>query len=391
MTLEQLKGAIASYVTASKQAGTWTASTDNIAKLVDKIAKTVQIDGIFTDKLNILDGEALPLGKTVEEYYQDLDSVLAYSSYESSGTPGEDALKPYYPTYRPASYNYTLGRKIIPTTLKYDEYEKACNSAEELQTITNTVLKRLYDTFGQFKYDAKKQMLANFAKRCIDMKTSSTAQPGESTAPVQFHASSTSTAASKQLKVGDRYFIGANIGAATNVAIAVKARAATSKTWAEQIAEGYLVELNLVESLAMPVDTLTGEAFVTAVKKGAEDAQFVNEGNSLNGNTVGAENGLVLIVKKGVKPVLDVEVEAGAFNPEKLAVPAEIVVVDDFGNDTNGVYAILMDKRACRLHPSYMAVREQVNGIGDFVNYFLHTENTAFISKNCFVKIFKTV
>lgn len=391
MTLEQLKSVVASYVDAAKQAGTFTSSSDNLAKLVDKIAKTVTIDGIFTDKLSILDGEELPLGKTVEEYYQDLDAVQAYNDYNGSGTPGEDALKPYYPTYRPCSYNYTLGRKVIPTTLKYNEYERACNNADELGNITNLVIKRLYDTYGQFKFDAKKQMLKNFAQRCIDMKTSTTAQPGESTAPAQFHASSTTTAASKQLKLGDRYYIGASLAAATNVGICVKARAATSKTWNEQIAEGYLVELNLVEKLAVPVDTTTGEAFVKKIKASVEDAQFVNEGNSLNGNTVGAETGLVLIVKKGIKPVIDVEVEAGAFNPEKLAVPAEIVVVDDFGNDTNDVYAILMDKRACRLHPTYMTVREQTNGLGDYVNYFLHSENTAFISKNCFIKVFMDV
>ena len=66
-------------------------------------------------------------------------------------------------------------------------------------------------------------------------------------------------------------------------------------------------------------------------------------------------------------------------------------VVDKFGNDANDVYAILIDRRIARLHPIYMSVKEQLNGAGDFVNYFLHTENTAFIGKNCFVKIYKNV
>lgn len=65
MTLAQIRTAVANYVAASKQAGTWVASTNNLASLIDKIAKTITIDGLFADKLPQLDGEELPLGKTI--------------------------------------------------------------------------------------------------------------------------------------------------------------------------------------------------------------------------------------------------------------------------------------------------------------------------------------
>ena len=311
MTLAQIKTAVASYVAASKQAGTWSASTDNLASLIDKIAKTITIDGLFADKLPQLDGEELPLGKTVEEYFQDLAIVDDYDDQE-------DPNAPHYPSYQDNSYNYTLGRKVVKTTLKYNEYERAFNSEAEFNTIVNMVIKRLYDTYAVFKYTVKKQMLAN---------------------------------------------------------IIAKARAASVA--------------NLVEVLPLPVDATTGEAFIESVKASVEEAQFVSEGHSLNqGATIGAAEGMLLIVKKGVKPALEVQVQAGAFQLDKLAVPAEIVVVDDFGNDATGAYAILMDRRMARLHPTYTAVREQLNGAGDFMNYFLHTENTAFISKNTYVKIY---
>ena len=311
MTLAQIKTAVASYVAASKQAGTWSASTDNLASLIDKIAKTITIDGLFADKLPQLDGEELPLGKTVEEYFQDLAIVDDYDDQE-------DPNAPHYPSYQDNSYNYTLGRKVVKTTLKYNEYERAFNSEAEFNTIVNMVIKRLYDTYAVFKYTVKKQMLAN---------------------------------------------------------IIAKARAASVA--------------NLVEVLPLPVDATTGEAFIESVKASVEEAQFVSEKHSLNQSaTIGAAEGMLLIVKKGVKPALEVQVQAGAFQLDKLAVPAEIVVVDDFGNDATGAYAILMDRRMARLHPTYTAVREQLNGAGDFMNYFLHTENTAFISKNTYVKIY---
>lgn len=391
MNLKQIETVVASYVAAAKSAGVWNTTTNNLAKLVDKIAKTITIDGLFADKLEILNGASLPFGKTVEEYFQELDNVVDYNDYSSSGDAADDALKPYYPSYRPASYNYTLGRKKIPTTIKYDDYERACNNPDEFQTITNMVIKRLYDTYAVFKYNCKKQMIANYIGLCNSLKTSSTAisNLGETANPVQYHSSSTSTARTGTLVANNRYYIGASMAAATHVAICVKARASASKTWAEDIAAGNLVELNLIQTMSAVTDTATSEAFIEQVKKDVESAQFVTEGNSLNGGTIGAAEGLVLIVNKGIMPTLDVQALSGAFHEEKLALPAEVIVVDNFANDNTGAFAILTDRRSMRLHPSYMAVREQLNGAGDYMNYFLHTENTAFISRNTFVKVYK--
>lgn len=308
MTLAQIKQAVSAYIDETKVLGSWVESKNNLAELIDKIAKTVTIDGLFADKLPQFDGEELPLGKTIEEYFQDLAVVADYDEN------GENALAPSYPTYQDPVYSYTLGRKVIKTTLKYNEYERAFNSEAEFNTIVNMVIKRLYDTYAVFKYNVKKEMLATL----IDI-----AAPGVKTV------------------------------------------------------------------LALPTDAETGEAFIKDVKASVEEAQFVSEGHCLNqGATIGAAEGLLLIVKKGIKPALEVQVEAGAFQVDKLAVPAEIVVVDDFGDDETGAYAILMDRRMARLHPTYTAVREQLNAAGDFMNYFLHTESTAFISKNTYVKIY---
>ena len=42
-----------------------------------------------------------------------------------------------------------------------------------------------------------------------------------------------------------------------------------------------------------------------------------------------------------------------------------------------------------RLHNTYMATREDFNGKGDFVNLYRHTEDTATLSRNTFVKVYK--
>ena len=86
---------------------------------------------------------------------------------------------------------------------------------------------------------------------------------------------------------------------------------------------------------------------------------------------------------------LEVDAMAGAFHLDKIGVPAEVKVIKGFGNDDTGVFAMLVDRRCVRLHNSYRAVRDNMNGDGDFLNLFLHGEWTAHFSRNTFVKIYR--
>ena len=78
MTINGLQTLAQTYVAAAKQAGAWNASTNNMYGAIDKIGKMVMLDGGFIDKLPELDGEELPLGKTIEEYFIDLTLPEAY-------------------------------------------------------------------------------------------------------------------------------------------------------------------------------------------------------------------------------------------------------------------------------------------------------------------------
>lgn len=379
-SLGEIQNVVKDYVKLNKSAAAWSAEFGSVSKLLNKIGKTFMINGIFADKLPELDGEELPFGKTIEEYYQDLYLPMDYDDYSSDpSNAAQDALKPYYPQYEDVLFSYTLKRKKIPTTLKYDEYEAGVANADEFARITNIVLERLYETYAQFKYACKKQMLTNLAALCINTQSTSGA--------------TAYTTNSTVLSRGTRY---SQSGAAY---ICVKsAAAAINKTLATLAEEGeYVVKVELVSELAKPVDTTTGEAFILDVRSVIEKATDASK-ESLNGAAIGApEDGLLLIVKQGIMPNINVHVEAGAFHLDKVAVPAEIKVVNSMpktyndGSTTqalaNEPYAILIDRRALRLHPTYVRVREQDNGNADYVNFFHHSEHTAFISKNCFVHV----
>ncbi len=314
MTLDNLKNFVKAYVDASKSAGTWTGSVDDFTKMIDKIGDQVTIDGTFSDKLGgLFEGEDLPYGKTIEEYFIDMILPVDYSD----GVSEEDTWTQYKPTFEQAVYSYTLGRKKLALVQGYDEIEKVCNDGSALSTITASILKKFNDSYTNTRYSMKEQALGNLYAKA---KTTS-----------------------------------------------------------------------MVETLAKPTDTETGEAFIEGVKCQVEIANDRNTGNCLSGELIGASPSLVLVVNHKVLPSLDVNTLSGAFNQDKLSLGVEVRVVDSFGTDadTDGVYAILVDPRAVQIRNSYNAIRSDANANKDAVRNVHHFEDTCFISKYAFAHIYK--
>lgn len=366
LSFAQLKAIVSTYVAENKiSVASFEVTRDNTALLVDKIAKIFTLDTSFIDKLAVFEGEELSFGKTIEEWQQDLMLPEDYSA------SGDGALSPHDPTYRPAFYSYTLGRKVIPTTIRNNDIERAVHFVEQFNELIAMKSKRLYDSVAVWRYECKREILAKLIGMCDAVKSSATS----------FSATSS-------------YSVGAYLksGSPAEYGVVVKpitASESATSTWAKCKSAGYVILLDLVKEIAIPTDTSSGEAFIKAVKKDVEVSQDISEGHSLNGNTLGASEGLVLLVKQGVMPVLDVDVIAGAFHEQKVAVPAEVMVIKDFGSDNTDVYAMLIDRRGIRMHNTYRAVRENFNGSGDFLNLFYHSEDTAFISRNTFVKVYR--
>ena len=159
MTISGLKTFTQTYVDKAKQAGAWVASADNLLGLQNKVGMQITLDGSFQDKLPELDGNDLPLGKTIEEYFIDLQLP---SDYDETGA---DTMAPAYPTVEDASYCYTLGRKKIKTTEPYDNVERAALTAEGAANMISKIRERLANSYSLYTYAQKKQLLGNFADK----------------------------------------------------------------------------------------------------------------------------------------------------------------------------------------------------------------------------------
>ena len=371
LSLLEVKALVNSVITSAKLSNpSFVETRYNVVRLLDKIGKIHTLDTDYQiDKLYEFDGEYLSFGKTIEEWQQDL---ILPQDYDSTGA---GALSPSDPTYRPVDYSYSVGKKVIKSTIRNNDIERAVHFVEQFVSIVAMQYKRIEDSMAVYRYAMKREMLAKY----IDLAEEA---QGDST---------TTFAISTAYNVGD-YVRQASTGDGAKVfAVVVKPIAASnSHNWAAAVAAGELIVFDLFEVVSLPVDTSTGEAFIKAVKKDLEKASDESEGHSLNGNTLGATSNLKLIIKQGVMPELEVDTFAGAFHREDVALPADVIVVKDFGSAASKYYAVLMDSRGMRLHNTYNATREQLNGDGDFLNIFRHTEDTAHVSRNTFLKIYKS-
>lgn len=145
---------------------------------------------------------------------------------------------------------------------------------------------------------------------------------------------------------------------------------------------------DLVKTIAVPVDAATGEAFIKEVKKAVEDAEDANSCN-LAAHAAAAAPSLMLYVKKGVMPSLEVDTQAGAFVAEKIAIPAETKVVLDFGDANDSIYAILVDPRAIKLRDDFNYIDSDYDGSMSQENFWRHLKQTGVISKYGFIRVFK--
>lgn len=375
LSIAQLTSTLTQYVSENKVSlATFNATRENTVGLLDTIGKIFTITTNFVDKLAMFDGEDLSNGKIVEEWASDL---ILPQDYDPSGA---DALAPHDSTYRPVYFSYTLGRKYIPQTIRNNDIERAVHNEEQFVSIVADKTKKMYDSEIMLKYGIKREVFGVLATMCMSCMNSSDADATYA---------ALSTTINQNHAVNDHLYCTGNT---TNYGVVKAIKSSDNLTVQAAIDGGYLIAYDLVSTLAKPIDTPTGEAFIKQLKSDVEIASDYSEGHSLNLNTLGATNqdGLVLVLKQGIMPSIEVDVQAGAFHGDKVAIPTKVVVVPNLGSADAKVWGVLIDARGLKLHNTYRAVRENVNGKGDFLNMFFHTENTAFVSRNVFVKVYKS-
>ena len=379
LTLAELKALIASMygstAIASKDPQLLINAT---AKVLNKIGLMVTIKGRYVDRLPEFDGPELPLGKTIEEYFMQLPKILAEDRDGSEdGTPND-------PSFLPPSYSYSLPKKRIKQTRRYDEYEEACYTEGQFLEFIAEIQASIDDSTTVYKYGLKRQLLgAGIAliESIIDGSNGQTAADG--TGIATYVAASANT-----LEQGD-YVINPTDSTQKGVVMAEKGNIAANTSWADAVAAGYICVFDLAEDIAKPTGTASGEAFIKKVLDDVEIASENSEGHSLNGACIGAVENLRLYTLQGVRSIMAVDVKAGAFHRDELELGAEMRSLPNFGNYSGRTWAVLTDSRTFVLFLGYMAMRVRENADGDFVNFVRHLRYTPFMSRSTFIKLYR--
>lgn len=362
VTKEQLSAIIAEYLKSNKISVVgFEASKNNIAGLLDKVGVTLMIDGEDEDELAFMNA-TLPLGTTIEEYFEDFVPPLDYVK-----DAGVENVTRRDPTYRPVRYSYTQGRKKFKTTRPYDELERAFNTEEGAINALTKIVSRLDSSWIMWKNDLKRETVGRYAKQASDIMANA----------VTF-------------AVKTAYAVGASVKDATGkVAIVFNPIEATNNSAFDALVkDGHLAPVELATTLDTPTDNDTGKAFIKAVKHYARVMSHKNHEN-LNGALIKKtpSGSARLIVNTYLMPDIEVETLAGAFHEEKLAMPVTIEEVEDFGSNSD-VLAVLVDERGLKLYNHYAAIRTDGLADDDVMNYVRHTEDTAFYSANTFIHVF---
>ena len=357
-TLKQIYTIVEEYIVANKIASPeFTPTASEFTGILDKIGRQVLIySGSFYDALPELDGEFLPLGKTIEEVHSDLKKPIPYDP------EGTNTLARRKAGYRQAYYSYAQPRLTIPNSIPFNVFEQASLDQAGFISLVQDNIKTFNDSIAMAKYGRKKKLMKVVTEE------------------IKSVMAGTKSVANNNAKNGSYLTNGSDV-------YAVMEDITGAVDFVTGVADGKIVKLDLETKLAKPIDNTTGTAFVKALKNIAEDLSFARDGQSLSGATIGADVGVTMYLKRGIASVIDVDVLAGAFHQDKVAVPITFKVVED-DCFADGVYALLVDTRMIRLHPTYMAIRENTNGEGDFINQFSHTDYTAFYSMNTYCHIF---
>lgn len=366
VSLDELKAAAKAYIDAGKIAlPTFEATTNNTAQLLDRIGKQYTIRGQFADHFPELDGDDLPLGKTLEEYYADLIKID-----DTADGSDETTLKPI-PFMKPC-YSYALGDKKIAYSVLLDDLEKAVDNPSQLSELVAQPAIVSQNSYSTYRENVKLSLLGKYGDSAVG------ANGGGHTV----------FAASTHYEVGD-YLQNAVDLSRTASGVVIKDIPASGgpATWALAVSGGYVTVFDLATTIAQPTDTATGENFIMSLKKYARKAGWTSSGNSLNGNAIGS-GAVSIYLADDVMPNIEVQTLAGAIQADKLVVTSvNMRALPNLLGASKNIMAIMVDERGCKLHKTFDMTLSDTHAETKSQKFVRWINHTAAYSRYTFIHV----
>lgn len=344
------------------------ATTDLLQKVI--AMKTIPTD-YRNGSLDDLIGEEMPVGAYIEEYQEDLILPQDYVA------DGSGAFKFYPSSFRKARYNIVYTEKQLIKSVKRDQFREYMKDRGAFQRFILDTTKTFSDSYAVWKEDALLNLLKLTAQAVIAA------------------TSSTTTFAANTAYAKGTYLRSASSGTIAHGVVFNDIPASSGVNWTTRVEQGDIVVLDgLVTTLAKPTDSTSGEAFAIALKNLSKLARWKNHHN-LNGALKGKPEGLNCFIEYDNMTNFEVTTLAGAFHEDRLALPTRIREIpcangEGYTGLGDGIYALLADSRAIKMHNQINEVTSDFNAQGRFVNYYFTWKPVPFVSANSFLHVFKT-
>lgn len=172
VTLSVVQSFAKDYAKADKSGNTtFSYSTNELCNAVDKIGEMITIKGSFDDDLTFMDGESLPLGRTVEEYFR---AIASASLYQGADTEGANVNVPAFIPYEKCAYSTELDRVKFKSSTQGDELANACINPDAFASLVAGEQEEISDQKSLYKFNIKKAALANVITKARSATNKST-------------------------------------------------------------------------------------------------------------------------------------------------------------------------------------------------------------------------
>lgn len=145
----------------------------------------------------------------------------------------------------------------------------------------------------------------------------------------------------------------------------------------------------LTETVILPTNEATGKAFSKTARQYFTNFQLPSSNYNRYAAMTGATgdpyitrsdaDDIRFVIRSDVDAVMDVDVLAAAFNMDRAKLLGRMLVVDDFGLNTN-VVGMMFDRSFPQIWDNLMEVTEFQNGENLSWNYYLHVWQTWSVS-----------
>ena len=147
------------YADATKSGNkTFTLTKNELCGAVDKIGEMVTIKGSYDDSLFWMEGNELPTGRIIEEYFRDIAKAALY---EGADAEGPKVNVPEFIPYEQCAYSYPLARVKFKSSHQGDALAEACVDETAFAELVAGESQEISDQKSFYKFNIKKAALAN--------------------------------------------------------------------------------------------------------------------------------------------------------------------------------------------------------------------------------------